>query len=156
MKLLLAVLFLTAASVNAQTISPLHASCGKKCSNTFEVRNDNLVPIFFQIETTKVVFEDGKPHNLPLTNEKLWLSQSSGRLGPRETRKIDFKMECTDSKTCVVAMKVMMTNGVKNADGLVVRLILPYSIYACPTGKVESCRLDTLKAAGVMPAENRK
>lgn len=153
--LLAAVVMVLGSSVQAQTLLGIKTECGKKCEGSFQIRNDGLKPLMFSIDTTSVHFskEEQRPIRDGLEEGvDAKLSQSSGRLSPKETRQVNFKVRCKQMP-CVVAFSTGMVVG-KNAEGVAVRLVLSHYVYLDSQGK--GARLRILQAAGVVPPEDRK
>ena len=153
---LLALLSLLALPASAQTISPLVQECGgKKCTGSFTIRNDQLKPSSFVIESYTTKFTNGasRPTPVPLdSGTTATISETSGRLSPKEARVFNFKVTC-QSLPCAVTFLTGLSGG-HTDDGIQVRLILPFSVYACEKSK--GCRLRTLQAAKIIPPEERK
>lgn len=146
MKTFIAILLaLCGSAVHAQTSGPIYVECKtKNCSGSFEIRNDQLVPISFTIESyAGTQFTSLRSLG---SSEHLELSQNSGRLSPKETHQIDFKFRCDESPCNITLLTGFMT-GKHTVDGVAVRLILPFTIYSCQSGK--NCRKSALEAAGL-------
>lgn len=150
-----AFLFAVIPATRAQTISPLVQECGKKCTGSFTVRNDQLKPVAFTVESYSTQFTTGASRPMPVpvrAGTTVQLSETSGRLGPKEVRQIDFKISCAQLPCGLTFLTGMITGHA--SDGLAVRLILPFSVYACD--KAKGCRLRILAAAKIIPPEQKK
>jgi len=151
---LLVLMLILAARVNAQvTIAPFMGECGKKCNGMFMLRNDSVSPVVFTVDAYSVTFSQEKqgPVQKPLNDVTLKLSQSSGRLSPKESRQIEFKFQCAELPCQVMFMSAMTLT--KPINGMTVRFMLPFTAYSDTSAK--GARLRCLRAAGVTPPEER-
>ena len=133
-----------------QTIAPIHAEhttkVGKTIRGSFQIQNNNVTPEPLTLDSSELSLDsNGTPHYGPLrSTTRVILSQTSGRLGPKEIRQIDYKISC-DVLPCAVAIASAFTVG-KTVDGIQVRLVLPFSVYL---GTSKHPRVEALHAAGL-------
>lgn len=144
-------LFLFACAANAQTINhPIQefsTKPGKVSRGSFLITNNQLVPISFTVETYSASFYNQKINFHPLdSGVKIELSQTSGRLGPKEVRQLDYKISCT-VLPCVVSVQTAMVVG-RTPQGVLIRIILPHLAYLAMSKKP---RQEILMAAGLPP-----
>ena len=147
-------------AAQAQTLVGVKSECGagpkhKACRGSFEIRNDSLKPIAFTIDADSVMFNATMQKPVSgrlLAGAQASVSESSGRLSPKETRLIDFKAQC-QQLPCVIGFAVGMSGG-HTTDGIAIRFMLRHFCYICE--KEKNCRVDILKASGVVPPEQRK
>jgi hypothetical protein len=145
----LLVIFTTVAA-HAQTVGPLITECGPKCSGAFKIQNDGFSPMTFTIEPASMRFDPGapKPTHTPLNpGVTVRLSQSSGRLGPKEMRAIDFTVRC-EVLPCAVQLLTGFVGG-HTINGIAMRLVIPHSVYV--DSKAKGARQRILVAAGILP-----
>jgi len=136
--------------VSGQTIAPpiaeFRAKPAKFVSGSFQVQNNELVPVAFTVESYRLTFDSKQLHfQIPDSGMQIVLSQSSGRLGPKEIRRIDYKMSCS-SVPCQAAIKVGLITG-RTKDGAQVRIIISHVVYL---GSSKSPRQDALIEAGLL------
>ena len=141
---------LFASAAHAQTLAPptaeISAKPGKVSHGSFQIQNNALQPVAFTAEYYTVAFDPRGPRYQPIdAGVAVELSQSSGRLGPKEIHRIDYKISCR-ALPCAVAIKVGMVTG-KTKDGMQVRIILPHFVYLAQS---KSPRRDILMAAGLI------
>lgn len=147
---LLVLFLLFASAAHAQTIAPPTAEIstkpGKISRGSFQIQNNALQPVAFTAEYYSVAFDPRGPHYQPVdASVTVELSQSSGRLGPKEIHRIDYKISCR-VLPCAVAIKVGMVTG-RTKDGMQVRIILPHFVYLAQSKRP---RQDILTAAGLI------
>src|SRR6266404_3757865 len=120
-------LFLFTLAANAQTLTPLvsefNVRAGKTARGSFKIQNNSLTPVAFTIEADDFTLDRYGRHIQPLTSaEHVALSPSSGRLGPKEIREIEFKITC-DTPRCEIVFRTAMVTG-KTSQGLLVKVWL--------------------------------
>jgi hypothetical protein len=149
----LALLFIAAPS-HSQTIQPLIQECNRKCSGSFSITNNAVIPMAATIEAFQFSLDSKGQHFRSLDTAHVSLSDTSARLGPRETREINYKIRC-DAVPCEVAILTTMVLGnTKNSSGtgtIQVRLALQETIYSCEKSK--GCRRSILDEAGLQAHE---
>ncbi len=96
-----ALMFL-ATIASAQTIGPLQAECSR-CSGSFHITNNQVIPMTVTISTSVVTFVNGHPvfHNVDGLAE-VKLSAMSARLSPSRTTHSTIKsdaLSCPASRT---------------------------------------------------------
>jgi hypothetical protein len=144
--LLASVIFFFLTRAHGQTISPVVAECGRRCSNQFTLTNNGVVPLAVSIEAKSFSIVGGQQVLRDLDpTAHLTLSETSVRIGPLGVHSFDYKLRC-DQLPCAVALQVAMTLG-HTSEGVQVRGILPEIVYSCL--KAKNCRRDTLKAGGM-------
>jgi hypothetical protein len=156
MRLRLVFLLMIATSCRAQmTLTPVKTECGKKCSGSFFLINNGLTPETFSIDIRTTHFSQSAqgPVMTPLDNATAKVSQSSGRISPKESRQIDFHVQCT-MLPCQVSFISSFTQGHTKPGQVAIRVAVMHTVYSCE--KQSGCRLATLQAAGVTPPEQRK
>ena len=152
MKLAIMVLLLTAAgSASAQTLSPIVQEYGKKANGSFLLQNNTVQPLAVTIEAYSFSVDAKGKHVRPLDSTvEVKLSETSARLGPKETHEIDYAIRC-QSFPCLVeflnGMVVGHTQGDKDHPVFQVRLVLEHVVYVCEK-RQKSCRASVLAAAG--------
>ncbi len=157
---MLVIVTLLGSLCSAQTLLGLRSECGiqpgKKCQGHFQLRNDGLKSLNFSIDSASVEFSKEKQRPIREGLEEgvsVWLSESSGRLSPKETREIDLKVSC-EHLPCVVAFANTIMAG-HTKEGIAVALGLPHYAYLCDKKDSKNCRLQILKNAGIVPPEQR-
>ena len=134
----------------SQTISPLITECGKKCSGSFTLTNNGVIPMAATIEAFQFSLDSKGQHFRSLDTAHVTLSDTSARLGPKETREINYKITC-DALPCEVGVLATMVLGTtRNTSGtgnIQVRLALEETIYQCEKSK--NCRRSLLDEAGL-------
>lgn len=149
--LMVALLLLLGSVAHAQTLSPPRSSfadCSKKaCSGTIQFSNDGLKPMTFTLELAHVdVYQDGPKFTHLQEGESIDVSESSGRLGPKETREVDFKVRTSQPGHFTLSIMVVMRPP-KADDGISVGLVLAHFVYGgCK--RASSCRDEILSASG--------
>src|SRR5258708_20445949 len=108
-------LFILAAAASAQTIAPpiaeFRAKPDKSVSGSFQIQNNELAPVAFTVESYRLTFESQQVHfQLLDSGMNISLSQTSGRLGPKEIRRIDYRISCA-VVPCQAAIKVGFITG---------------------------------------------
>ncbi len=141
--------FVFAATSSAQTIAPpiaeYRAKPAKFVNGSFQVQNNELAPVAFTVESYRLILGSQLRFQVPDSGMQILLSQSSGRLGPKEIRRIDYKISCS-SVPCQVAIKVGLITG-RTKEGMQVRMILSHVVYL---GSSKSARQDALIEAGLL------
>jgi hypothetical protein len=146
--LLASVIFFFLTRAHGQTISPVVAECGRRCSNQFTLTNNGVVPLAVSIEAKSFSIVGGQQVLRDLDpTVHLTLSETSARVGPLAVHSFDYKLRC-DQLPCAVALQVAMTLG-HTESGVQVRGILPEIIYSCEREK--NCRKNILLAGGITP-----
>lgn len=152
----IAILILSVAGVaGAQTISPVTAECGRKCSGSFTIQSNALVPMVVTVEPYSFALDGNGKHFRPLDwTTRVQLSQTSARLGPKETHEFSYRIRC-DLLPCEVSflagMVVGHTRGDRDHPVMQVRLILDHAVYVCE--KARNCRKSVLDGSGYKPAQ---
>jgi hypothetical protein len=143
-------LLLISAPAHSQTISPLITECGKKCSGSFTLTNNGLIPLAATLESFQFSLDSSGQHFRNLDTARVILSETSARLGPREAREINYKILCNATPCEVAILATMVVGNTKNSSGtgvIQVRLALQETVYACEKSK--NCRRSILDAAGL-------
>ena len=143
-------LLVVVAAASGQTIAPpiaeFRAKPAKFVSGSFQVQNNELIPVAFTVESYRLTLDSQQLHfQMPDSGMQILLSQSSGRLGPKEIRRIDYKISCS-SIPCQSAIKVGLITG-RTKDGAQVRIIISHVVYL---GSSKSPRQDALIQAGLL------
>ena len=146
----LLVILLFASAAHAQTLAPptaeYNTKVGKVSHGSLQVQNDSLQPVAFVVESYSVTLDAQGPHWHALDpGATVDLSQSSGRLGPKQQIKIDYRASCS-VLPCMLAINVGMVKG-HTTDGFQVRTILVHFAYLAQSKKP---RQEILIAAGLM------
>jgi hypothetical protein len=127
----------------AQTISPVVAECGLKCSGEFKVVNNSVTPTIVLLDAVSFRIVNGKRQDLPLDSKtKVLLDQTSSRLSPKGEHAFSYKIFC-DIEPCLTVIRAGFAAG-KTKEGTAVVLRLPHVVYSCKSQK--GCRN---KALGV-------
>jgi hypothetical protein len=153
-KILLSLLmaFLTSTAAKAQTVAPVWTECSNKCSGSFEITNNGLTPLQFTVETSSLRYEPGVPKliSAPLNSAvAIKLSESSGRLSPKETRRIFFQIQ-SNVTPYIIRFAAGFIAG-HTANGLAVKELLPHTVYLDNNPKGARARI--LTVAGLMPTK---
>ena len=130
MRYLMLSLFLLPMTVCAQSIEPIHNECSRKCSDSFWITNTGLAPLTFTIESYQLAIKDHQPVQVPLDSRIIIkLSETSGRLAPKERRQIDVKIlnDVPEATAVTILTGFMPVQHV--TSGIAVRIILPHEIY---------------------------
>jgi hypothetical protein len=147
-------LLIISAAAHSQTISPLVTECNRKCSGSFSITNNGVIPMAATIEAFQFSLDSKGQHFRSLDTAHVTLSDTSARLGPRETRELNYKIRC-DATPCEVAILATMVLGnTKNSSGtgvIQVRLALQETVYVCDKSK--NCRRSILDQAGLQAHE---
>ena len=134
----------------AQSISPLTNECGPKCSGEFTVSNLGLTPLVVTITAESFSPGPGGGTSRPLDSTvHVSLDSTSARISPKGSYTFGYKIHC-DQLPCQIRFRPSMTAG-KTSQGIQVRLILGHATYVCQ--KTRNCRIETLRAAGVIQAK---
>jgi hypothetical protein len=155
LKLALLIL-VTAGATCGQSVGPVTADCTKNCKGSFFIQNQSVVPMAFTIEPYSMHFAQNavKPTIDTLDpGVVVKLSETSGRLSPKETRQIDYKIICAKAPCVTTLLTGFLTNR-HVTEGITVRLILPHVVYQSDKGR--NARKEILAAYGVTPPEDRK
>lgn len=151
---LLTAVVLIGSTVRAQTIQPLIQECNRKCSGSFSITNNAVIPMAATIEAFQFSLDSKGQHFRNLDTAHVTLSDTSARLGPRETRELNYKIRC-DAIPCEVAILATMVLGnTRNSSGtgvIQVRLALQETVYVCDKSK--NCRRSILDEAGLQAHE---
>ena len=134
-------------SVSAQTVSPVIVECGKKCSGAFSVTNNGLTPLAVTVEARSFSM-DTQGHATYRTLDEaadLKLDEGSARIGPKGIHTFSYQLKCS-AVPCSVTLLSSMVVG-HTADGILVRVQLPHTVYACE--KQKDCRKSVRAAAGI-------
>lgn len=148
------VLIFSASAVRSQTISPLVSECSRKCSGSFTLENNAVIPLVATIQAFQFTLDSKGQHFRALDTAHVILSDSSARLGPRETREINYKIRCDEPKCGVAILATMVVGSTKNSSGtgtIQVRLALQETVYVCDKSK--NCRRSILDEAGLQAHE---
>lgn len=146
--LALLILFGFGLTGNAQTLSPVISECGRKCSGTFTVTNNGVVPLAVIIEPYSFSLDPAtgksKLRTLDASTE-VDLDEMSARLGPHEAHEFGYRIKCAQFP-CLVTFYASMIAG-RTPNGTAMRLMLPTVVYQC--AKERNCRRDVRQAAGL-------
>jgi hypothetical protein len=117
--------------LHGQTIGPVisefNIKAGKTARGSFKVQNNSLTPIAFTVEADAFTLDKYGRHVQPLTaSEHVVMSPSSGRLGPKEIREIEFTIVCESA--CNIIFRTGMVTG-RTPQGLQVKLWLDHVAY---------------------------
>ena len=137
---------LTATLVAGQTLSPLNAECGKKCSGEFSITNNGVVPLVVTVEPYSFSFMNGKPTFQKIDGvAEVHLNALSTRVSPKQTYVFDYRVKCIQFP-CSVGFAAGMTVG-HTDEGMALRIVLNHVVYSCE--KARNCRVSVLKAGNV-------
>lgn len=144
---LLAVLLMTTGVAHAQSIAPVisefNIKPGKTAKGSFQIQNAALVPLMFVVEANDFVLDHDGRRTQPLKpSEHVEIFSSSGRLGPKEIRTIEFKVTCDSA--CNIKFRTGMVIG-RTAQGLLVKIWLDHIAYLAQS---KHPRHDALTNAG--------
>ena len=150
MKRIAALVLLFASAASAQTVFPVISEYGKKANGSFQLENNTLLPLAVTIEAYNFSVDKTGKHMRKLdSTTHIQLSETSMRMGPKETREISYRLKC-DVLPCEVSilsgMVVGHTQGDKDHPVMQVRLILDHTIYLC--AKAKGCRSGIISASG--------
>jgi hypothetical protein len=121
----------------AQTISPVIAECGLKCSGEFKVRNNSVKPTIVLLDLFSFKVVDGKRQELPLDSKtKVIVDQTSVRVSPQGEHTFTYRIFC-DDEPCMTVIRAGFAAGRTN-QGVQVMLRLPHVVYSCKSQK--GCR----------------
>jgi hypothetical protein len=133
-----------ASRCSGQAVGPITADCSPKCSGSYQIQNQSLVPMQFTVETFTLHFSKTGPIRSALESSvSVRLSQSSGRLGPKEVRRIDYQIRCA-VLPCVVQFENAFSAG-HTANGIAVKIALSHTVYV--DSKAKDARKRILTAA---------
>ena len=130
-----------------QTVSPVIVECGKKCRGEFSITNNGLTPLAVSVEARSFSLDTlGHATNRPLdSGVDLKLEEGSARISPKGTHTFGYQLKCS-VRPCSVALVSSMVVG-RTAEGILVRVQLAHTVYACE--KQKDCRKQVRTAAGV-------
>jgi hypothetical protein len=130
-----------------QTVSPVIVECGKKCRGEFSITNNGLTPLAVSVEARSFSLDAlGHATNRPLDpGVDLKLEEGSARISPKGTHTFGYQLKCS-VRPCSVALVSSMVVG-HTAEGILVRVQLAHTVYACE--KQKDCRKQVRTAAGV-------
>jgi len=130
-----------------QTVSPVIVECGKKCRGEFSITNNGLTPLAVSVEARSFSLDTlGHATNRPLdSGVDLKLEEGSARIAPKGTHTFGYQLKCS-VRPCSVALVSSMVVG-RTAEGILVRVQLAHTVYACE--KQKDCRKQVRTAAGV-------
>lgn len=133
-----------------QSISPLYMECSvHHCAGRFNVGNNGVVPLVATIDPHGLEYRRGQ-HMPVITPLRPWehvqTSASSVRIPPKQTREVDYQVNC-DTVPCAVAMSASMTAQIHVNGGIQARVILFSEMFVCE--KAKNCRANTKRAAGL-------
>jgi hypothetical protein len=153
--LILSAVLLFASPVFSQTLSPIVQQNGKKLNGSFTVHNDSLAPVFVVIERFTSTYDSHGRHFSELNPlVHVSLSESSFRLGPQQTEEISYhgKVDGIEPQSFVFLVEMTLGHTATAGDShtIQVRIELPETVYACPTGKADRCRERMLTEAGLL------
>lgn len=142
-------LLMSVGSLPGQTLSPLISEFSIKPNKTahgsFKIQNNGLLPVAFTVEADDFIFDKYGRHVQPLTAaEHVVVSPSSGRLGPKEIREVEFKIVC-DTR-CNILFRAGMVTG-RTAQGMLVKVWLDHVAYLSQS---KHPRQDAMVAAGLI------
>jgi hypothetical protein len=143
----LALLLLVGTAVG-QTISPVIVECGKKCSGTFTVKNNQTIPASVYLESNSFsLTSDSKSvlRKLDSTTTVI-LDATSARIAPLDSRVFSYKIICRQLP-CAVQITAVMTASKKSESGMQILFGLPEVVYVCERKK--DCRKNVRKEAGI-------
>jgi len=154
-RLLLLLAVLLPAALHAQTVMPLYGECSaKKCSGSFSVRNDQVIPLAVTLDARSFTLKDGKMvwQNTLAPGVALRLSGTSVRLGPKQSYRFGFKASCA-TIPCQFAV-LPDFSGMHLNNGIKLDMHLDYAVYVC--AKKKECRANALRAGGYqLPADKK-
>ena len=146
-------LLLFAATASAQTVSPIIAEGGRgKAHGEFTVKNDGVVPMVVTIQAVGFrLTSEGKSVYVPLESTSVAkLSETSAKIGARQTRSFGYEVQCLGDKPCLIAFLPRMVTGLHTKEGMQVGIIVPHYAYICPNQeKAKGCRERVRLAAGI-------
>lgn len=133
---------------HGQTIGPLisefNIKPGKTARGSFKVQNNSLTPTSFVVEADDLTLDKYGRHVDPLTpSEHVIVTPSSGRLGPKEIREIEFKIVCDTQ--CNILFRTGMVTG--RTTQLLVKVWLDHIAYLAQS---KHPREDAMANAGLI------
>ena len=145
----LALFMLLAVPVVGQTISPVIVECGKKCSGTFTVKNNQTIPASVYLESNSFSLNRQSQSALRIldSSTQVIMDTSSARIAPLDSRVFGYKIIC-QHLPCLVQITAIMTASKKTESGMQVLFGLPEVIYMCESKK--NCRSTVRKEAGIV------
>ena len=147
------VLFTLSAVAFGQTVSPIIAEGGKgKAKGEFLVTNNGVVPMVVTVQMmTFHLTQDGKAIYLPLESDvAVRLTETSAKVGARQTHTFAYEVQCLSQQPCLIAFLPRMVLGLHTTEGIQLGLIIPHSVYLCPSQeKAKGCRARVRLAAGI-------
>jgi len=146
-------LLLFTAVASSQSVTPIIAEGGRgKAHGEFTVRNDGVVPMVVTVQVvTFRLTPEGKSIYLPLEpNSVVKLSETSAKVGARQTHAFGYFLECQGTNPCLIAFLPRMVTGLHTKEGMQVGIIVPHYAYICPSQeKAKGCRARVRLAAGI-------
>lgn len=144
----LALLLLLAGTALGQTITPVIQECGKKCSGTFSVKNNQVVPMSVILQPISFSLTPQSVSQFrPLDSSvHVTLDRNSVRLSPLDSFTFSYKIVC-QTYPCLVQISAIMSASRKADSGINIAFVLPEVIYQCESKK--DCRKTVRKAAGI-------
>ncbi len=146
-------LLLFAAAASAQTVSPIIAEGGKgKAKGGFTVTNNGVVPMVVTVQAmTFHLMPEGKAIYLPLESDvAVKLTETSAKIGARQNHVFAYEVQCLSQQPCLIAFLPRMVTGLHTTEGIQLGLIIPHSVYLCPSQeKAKGCRTRVRIAAGI-------
>ncbi len=142
-------LFLTRASVSAQTVRPvIDELVGTTVKGRIEYLNDGLTPLNVVLEPKSfTVSETGEVSYRPLdATVHLKLSTSSFRIQPQQTYYVFYEASAPQIPTWFVIYASFTGFAFRTAQGMNVRLQLPHTVYMLPKQSVEKSDLHIIRA----------
>lgn len=136
MKIIIAVIALTACCFAQVTLSPLNAEHGKRSRDSFTVTNGSYTPlaVLFEIDSLDMTTLEVVPL-LPTTHVKL--SQYSARIPAKSSDTVNFDITC-DTYPCVTIIWSRFAFGGHTESGMAVAYRLGFVNYSCDREK--NCR----------------
>src|ERR1700733_14969276 len=105
MKMVAVLVLLFASVASAQTVFPVTSEYGKKANGSFLIQNNTILPQAVTIEAYNFFIDKTGRHNRKLdSTTHIQLSETSMRMGPKETHEISYRIKC-DVLPCEVLIK---------------------------------------------------
>ena len=146
-------LLLLAVTASAQTVTPIIAEGGKgKAKGEFIVTNNGVQPMVVTVQAmTFRLTPEGKAIYLPLeSGVAVKLTETSAKVGARQNHVFAYEVQCFGEQPCLFAFLPRMVTGLHTTEGIQLGLIIPHSVYLCPSQeKAKGCRARVRLAAGI-------
>src|SRR5260370_2501320 len=146
-------LLLFAVTASAQTVSPIIAEGGKgKAKGEFTVTNNGVQAMVVTVQAmTFRLTPEAKAIYLPLdAGVAVKLTETSAKVGARQNHVFAYEVQCFSEQPCLIAFLPRMVTGLHTTEGIQLGLIIPHSVYLCPSlEKAKGGRHRVRLAAGI-------